>query len=79
MLVSKRQYPVDLITTRRITVEQSEEWSSPVLVNFIDFEKTLDSMGQGVLWKVMCHYGISEKIVNFVKFSCEGTKVPSFP
>ena len=54
------------------------EWNSPALINFIDYEKAFDSLDRGVLWKLMRHYGIPEKIVNLVKVSYEGTNCRVF-
>jgi len=36
----------DQIATLRITVEQSTEWQSSLYINFIDFEKVFDSIGE---------------------------------
>ena len=64
---------IDQIATLRIIIEQSEEWNSPLLMNFIDYEKAFDSVDRSTLWKLMRHYGIPEKLVNLVKASYEGT------
>ena len=42
----KNRSCVDQIATLRIIVEQSLEWNSPLVMNFIDYEKAFDS-GQG--------------------------------
>ncbi|GFS19440.1 endonuclease-reverse transcriptase [Elysia marginata] len=62
----KRSY-VDHIATLRIILEQSTEWNSPILTNFIDYEKAYDSLDRQTLRKLMRHYGIPQKLVNIVK------------
>ena len=62
------------IPTLRIIIEQSIEWNSPVLVNFIDFEKAFDSVDLEVLWKLMGHYGIQPKFISIIKNTCHGKK-----
>ena len=69
----KNRSCVDQIAALRIIVEQSEEWNSPLLVNFIDYEKAFDSVDRATLWMLMRHYGIPEKLVNLVKSSYDGT------
>ena len=61
---------VDQITTLRLIVEQSLEWNSSFYINFIDYEKAFDSVDRDMLWKIMRHYGIPEKIVNLVRSLC---------
>ena len=51
----------DHIATLRITLEQAEEWNSPLIVNFVDYEKAFDSMDRNTLWKLMRQYGIPER------------------
>ena len=63
----------DHIATLRIILEQSEEWNSPLIMNFVDYEKAFDSVDRNTLWKLMRHYGIPEKMVNLVKSLYEGT------
>ena len=63
----------DQIATLRIIVEQSLEWNSPLIVNFLDYEKAFDSIDRELLWKIMRHYGIPEKIVSLVRNMYEGT------
>ena len=69
----KNRSCADQIAILRIIVEQSDEWNSPTLINFIDYEKAFDSLDRDALWKLMRHYGIPEKIVNLIKASYEGT------
>ncbi|VDP77513.1 unnamed protein product [Schistosoma mattheei] len=55
------------IATLRIIVEQSIEWNSSIYINFIDYEKAFDSVDRRTLWKLLRHYGVSEKIVNIIR------------
>ncbi|GFR70251.1 retrovirus-related Pol polyprotein from type-1 retrotransposable element R2, partial [Elysia marginata] len=63
----------DQIATLRIIVEQSLEWSSPLIVNFLDSEKAFDSIDRELLSKIMRNYGIPEKIVSLVRKMYDGT------
>ena len=54
----------------RNIIEQSTEWQSSLYflyVNFIDFEKTFDSVHRDSLWLIMRSYGIPSKIISMVK------------
>lgn len=67
---------VDQIATLRIIVEQTIEWQTSLYMNFIDFEKAFDSIDHQVLWKILRHYGIPQKIINIIqqlynRFSCQ--------
>jgi len=64
---------VDQIATLRNTVEQSLECNSPLYINFVDYEKVLDSINRGTLWKLLKHYSIQTKLVILIKNSSEGT------
>ena len=63
----KNRSTADQIATLRIIVEQSLEWNSSLIVNFIDYEKAFDSVDRTTLWKIMRHYGIPDKLVTMVK------------
>ena len=63
----KNRSCVDQITTLRLIVEQSLEWNSSFYINIIDYEKAFDSVDRDMLWKIMRHYGIPEKIVNLLR------------
>ena len=69
----KNRSCADQIATLRIILEQSMEWNSPLLVNFVDFEKAFDSVDRETLWKLMRHYGIPEKIVTLTRKMYEGS------
>ncbi|KAG8190868.1 hypothetical protein JTE90_010293 [Oedothorax gibbosus] len=58
---------IDHITSLRIIIEQSIEWQSTVYLNFIDFEKALDSIHRDTLWKLLKYYGTPECLVNIIK------------
>ena len=36
-------------------------------VNFVDFEKTFDSIHRDSMWSILRHYGIPKKSVYFIK------------
>ncbi|VDP07809.1 unnamed protein product [Schistosoma margrebowiei] len=62
----------DQIATLRIIVEQSVEWNSSLYFNFIDYEKTFDSVDRRTLWKLLRHSEVPEKIVNIIRNSYDG-------
>ncbi|CAH8483518.1 unnamed protein product [Schistosoma haematobium] len=62
----------DQIATLRIIVEQSIEWNSSLYINFIDYKKEFDSVDRTILWKLLRHYGVPEKIVNIIRNSYDG-------
>ncbi|VDP24764.1 unnamed protein product [Schistosoma margrebowiei] len=62
----------DQIATLRIIVEQSVEWNSSLYINFIDYDKALDSVDRTTLWKLLRHYGVPQKIVNIIRNSYDG-------
>ena len=57
----------DHIATLRIIIEQSIEWQSPLYMSFVDFEKAFDSIDRGVIWKLMQHYGIPQKLIAIIR------------
>ena len=69
----KNRSCADQIATLRIIIEQSIEWNSPLLVNFVDYEKAFDSVDRRMLWKIMRHYGIPQKLVTLIEKMYEGT------
>ena len=45
-------------------------------MNFIDFEKAFDSIDHQVVWEILKHYGIPQKIISIIQqlydgFSCQ--------
>ncbi|KAH9581718.1 hypothetical protein MS3_00000626 [Schistosoma haematobium] len=62
----------DQIDTLRIIVEQSIEWNSSLYMNFIDCEKTFDSVDRTTPLKLLRHYGVPEKIVNIIQNLYDG-------
>ena len=40
----KNRSTLEQIATLRIILEQSQEWNSDIIVNFIDYEKAFDSL-----------------------------------
>lgn len=66
---------IDHILVLRNILEQRHEWQRKLLVNFVDCEKTFDSIHRDSLWKILRNYGIQSKIVQLTKqfytnFSC---------
>ena len=62
----------DQIATLRIIIEQSIEWQSSLYINFIDFEKAFDSISRDVLWRLLRHYGLPDKIFTIIRVLYEG-------
>ena len=48
-------------------IEQSYECQTPLVINFIDFEKAFDSLHRPSLWDIMKAYGIPVKIIRVVQ------------
>ena len=72
----KERSCVDQISTLRVIVEQTIEWQTSLCMNFIDFEKAFDRIDHQVLWKILKHYGIPQKIISIIQqlndgFSCQ--------
>ena len=67
-------YWTKIIATLRIIVEQSVEWQSSIYICFVDFAKAFDSVNRDVLFKLLRHYGVPEKITNLIRKLYEGFK-----
>ena len=39
----------------------------PLYINFIDYEKAFDSVDREIMWKLLRHYGVPEKIISFIR------------
>ena len=63
---------IDQIATLRIIVEQTIEWSSPLYLLFVDFEKAFDSVDREAMLRILRHYGIPDKIINMLKVQYRG-------
>jgi len=59
----------DQIATLRIIIDNLIEWNSPVYLNCVDYEKAFDSVDREILWKLLRHYGVPNKLVSLVKAS----------
>jgi len=53
-------------------VEQNIEWQSSLYINFIDFKKAFDSISREVLWRLLWHYGMPDKVVTIIRALYEG-------
>ncbi len=62
----------DQIATLRIILEQSKEFNSPLYSVFIDFEKAFDSLDRNILWQLMKHHGIPDKIISLIHSTYRG-------
>ena len=51
----------------RNIIEQSYEWQTPLVINFIDFVKAFDSLHRPSLWDIMKAYGMPIKIIRIVQ------------
>ena len=56
----------DQIATLRIIVEQTLQWNTGLYMVFVDFEKAFGSIDREVLWKILRHYWVPEKIVRMI-------------
>ena len=70
----KNRSTTDQIATLRILVEQSLEWNSNLIVNFLDYEKAFDSIDRGTIWKILRHHGIPVKLVELIQSMYEGSR-----
>ena len=48
-------------------MEQSIEWNSTLYINFIVFKKVFDSVDREILWKLLRHYGVPDKILSLIR------------
>ena len=63
----KNRSCLDQIATLRIIAEQSLEWNSQLLINFVDYEKAFDSIHQDTSWSILRHYCIPGKLVQLIQ------------
>ena len=54
--------------------EQAIEWKSNLYICFIDLGKAFDSVHRSTLWRIMKHYGISNKIIKLVQSMYNNSK-----
>ena len=59
----KERVCADQIFTLRNIIEQCTELQRQLYINFVDFEKTFDSIHKDSLWHVLKAYGIPQRIV----------------
>ena len=63
---------INQIATLRIIVEQTIEWSFPLYLLFVDFEKAFNSVDREAMWQILRHYGIPDEIINMLKVQYHG-------
>ena len=57
----------DHIRSLRIVVEPTLEWNTGLYMVFVGFEKAFDSIDRGMLWKIVCYYGVPSKIIKMIQ------------
>ena len=57
----------DQIASLLIIVEKSMEWNSPLYINSTDIEKAFDGVDREIMWKLLRHYGVPEKIISLIR------------
>ena len=55
-----------IIALRRIT-KGAKEFNLKAIITFIDFSKAFDTIHSGLMFKILCTYGIPEQLVNAIK------------
>ena len=55
-----------LIFVLRILLEETNEVRRKLNLVFIDFEKAFDSVDRAILWKILAHYSIPERIIKLI-------------
>jgi len=53
----------DIIFILRIFIEDSNEWQTEIIMAFIEFQKTFDSVHRDLLRNVLRYYGFADKMV----------------
>ena len=68
----KERFCCEQIATLRIIVEQTLEWNIRLCMVVEVFEKAFDSIDREVLWKILRHYGVPEKIMRMIRVFFDG-------
>ena len=58
---------IDQIFTLRQIIEKCVAGNANIIINFIDFQKAFNSVQRTVVWSILAHYGIPEKIIGIIK------------
>ena len=51
----------------RNIIEQNLEHQQDLIINFIEFKKTFDSVHGPSLWKIPAYYSIPDRFINILK------------
>ena len=51
----------------RNIIEQSLEFQSPLVINYVDFKKVFNSIHRPSLWKILRIYGVPESYISIFK------------
>ena len=65
---------VDAIFVIRQVIEKAKEKNVPLHFHFIDFKSAFDTIWRKALWKMLIKIGISQKLVNTIKYMYDNTK-----
>ena len=57
----------DQIHVIRRLLEGANDKQIPIFITFVDFKKAFDSINREIMFSILRHYGIPEKIVNAIK------------
>ena len=65
----------DHIATLRLIIEQSIEWQSGLIINFMDLKRAFDSIHRDSIWKLLKIYGLPQKFIKLNKVFYDNYKV----
>lgn len=53
-------------------IEEAQKHQRALLINFVDFEKTFDSVFWEALWTIMKRYGVPDKLIRIIRCLYDG-------